>query len=180
MSKNTDKKWKFLKLNGTINRKYKVSDQGDIVIAKGMVPLKQTNMAKKSPTNGTDYQAVCIPGMDNRARVHRVVCETFHGKAPTGKIYVAHADDRKNNNTAANLSWVTPSENVIAYNSTHKRPKYSEIKISQVKRLLNKGWSNDRVAQKVKMSDSNVSAIKLGYIHSDITPFTEDQISLGN
>jgi len=180
MSNKLDKKWKFLKLNGTVNRKYKVSNHGDIVLAKGMTPVKQYNMGKKSPTNGTDYQSVYIAGFSLPQRAHRIVCETFHGAPSLERNYVAHEDNRKNNNTASNLSWVTPSENAIAYHSTHKKPRYSDIKISQVKRLLNKGWSNDRVAQKVKMSDSNVSEIKLGYIHSDVTPFTKDQIALGN
>lgn len=163
--------WKFLKHNGTMHRKYKVSNHGEIVHSNDMTPLPQHDMQKKSPLNGSDYQAVSIPGVCKGARVHRIVCETFHGKAPAGKNLVNHVDEFKDNNITTNLEWVSPSENLKAYYANHPSVKYTRAKISQVKRLINKGWTNDRIAQKVKMSDSNVSCIKLGRTHNNIEPF---------
>lgn len=43
--------------------------------------------------------------------VHRLVCEAFHGPAPTPLHEVAHADGNKQNNRASNLSWATHREN---------------------------------------------------------------------
>lgn len=180
------RKWKFLKLNGVIDRQYKVSDHGDIVHTKDLQPLTQYDMGKKSPRNGTDYKSVSIPNsvsvpnVCKSVRVHRIVCETFHGEAPVGKNLVAHFNDRKNDNKSSNLGWVSSSENMTMYYENNPYVKYSDSKVSQVKRLVNKLWTNDRIAQKVGMSDSNVSSIKFGYIHSAVEPFTENQLELGN
>lgn len=43
--------------------------------------------------------------------VHRVVCEAFHGKPPTGKHTVEHKDGNRRNNHKDNLCWLTYSEN---------------------------------------------------------------------
>ncbi len=171
MSKNTNIKWKFMKLNGVLNRAYKVSNMGDIVRSKGMTPLTQRDMCKKSAANGSDYKSVYIPGVKTTARVHRIVCETFHGKPPAGKDQVDHIDEYKNNNTATNLRWVSSSENIKAYYANNPSVRYSLNTISTVKKLINRGWTNDRIAQKVSMSDSNVSEIKLGVIHSGVKPY---------
>jgi len=180
MTKKTNIKWKFMKLNGVLNRAYKVSNMGSVVLAKTMIPLKQYDMFKKSSINGTDYKSVRIAGYSSPVRVHRIVCETFYGKAPAGKTQVNHKNSRKNCNIASNLQWVTPSENALHFYKNNPTIKHSITVISNVKTLTNRGWSNDRIAQKVKMSDSNVSLIKLGYIHTDVKPYTADQIELGN
>lgn len=178
MSTKKEVKWKFMKLNGELNRNYKVSNTGVIIKTKGLMPLKQHDMRKKSSLNGTDYKAVSINGLSRR--VHRIVCETFHGAAPVGSIHVNHIDERKNNNNATNLQWATPSENRQAYLANNGVVRHPRATIVKVKRLLNKGHTNDFIAQEVKMSDSNVSAIKLGYIHMAVKPLTHDQRELGN
>ena len=173
MSKVTTKKWKFMKLNGKMIRKYMVSSTGDIVLTSTKKPLKTSRMYKKNSTNGTDYLSVQING--EKVRAHRIVCETFNGPAPRGRNLVNHVDERKNNNTAKNLAWVSPSENMLAYYSKHAHSFYSRKTISTVKRLINKNWTNDSIATEVKMSDSNVSAIRLGLLHVAVTPYTKYQ-----
>lgn len=177
MAKNTNIKWKFMKLNGVLNRKYKVSNQGDVVLSKTMEPLKQNEMDKKSPMNGSDYMGVHITGIKSAVRVHRIVCETFHGQAKDGKVLVDHVDEYKDNNVASNLQWVTPSENGKRYFDNNGSVRYTRAKIVRTKKLINKGLTNDAIAQKVGMSDSNVSAIKLGNIHAGIEPYTSRQIA---
>ena len=167
------KKWKFLKLNGEINRKYMVSDAGDIVLTRTKKPLKKSRMYKRSNTNGSDYLSVQIDGQKMRA--HRIVCETFHGPAPRGKKLVGHVDDVKSNNRVKNLQWVSASDNMSAYYSKHERTFYTQKAISTVKRLINKGMTNDSIATKMKMSDSLVSAVKLGLLHVEVKPFTKQQ-----
>lgn len=44
-------------------------------------------------------------------KAHRLVCEAFHGPAPTGKQDVNHKDRNKLNNRAENLEWCSRSEN---------------------------------------------------------------------
>lgn len=56
-------------------------------------------------------------------KVHRAVCETFHGNAPIGKNVVIHIDEDATNNRPENLKWGTQKENMnmpkfIAYCKT--------------------------------------------------------------
>jgi hypothetical protein len=44
-------------------------------------------------------------------RVHRLVCETFHGPKPFPEAQVRHLDGNKRNNHADNLRWGTTKEN---------------------------------------------------------------------
>ena len=173
-----DIKWKFMKLNGVLNRAYKVSNYGDIVHAKTMEPLVQRDMDKKCTSNGSDYKAVYVEGKLHRA--HRIVCETWHGPSKGDKVIVDHLDEYKDNNKVSNLQWVSQSENVRRYFTKHDATRHSPSTIVRTKKLLNKGLTNDAIAQKVGMSDSNVSAIKYGYIHAGVKPYTADQVDLGN
>lgn len=45
-------------------------------------------------------------------KVHRAVCEAFHGPAPFDGAVVMHLDENSLNNVPANLSWGTQRENL--------------------------------------------------------------------
>ena len=45
-------------------------------------------------------------------RVATLVCEAFHGFAPAPRMHVNHLDGNHLNNSAINLEWATPSENI--------------------------------------------------------------------
>lgn len=47
-------------------------------------------------------------------KVHRLVCEAFHGPSPEGKPYVLHRDEDSTNNLKSNLYWGTQKENLNA------------------------------------------------------------------
>lgn len=181
MAKAKTLQWKFLKLNGTIDRAYKVSNEGDVFNVKKGVRVASYDMKKKSPFNGTDYQSVYLKGY-GQLRLHRVVCETFHGAAPTGKNIVLHLDECKDNNNKTNLKWGTAGENSRGWITAIGGvvPRHSLAKIRRAKKLLNKGYTNDKVATMTKIGDSNISQIKLGRIHRAVEPLTNVQIELGN
>lgn len=68
-------------------------------------------------------------------KVHRAVCEAFHGPAPFDGAVVMHLDENSLNNRPENLKWGTQKENLnapgfIAYcqsrkgeNSTHAKAR---------------------------------------------------------
>ena len=72
-------------------------------------------MLNPTLTNGDPYlfQMLC-DGKDKRrkVRIHRLVCETFHGPAPADKPHACHRDDNKLNNHADNLYWGSFSDNI--------------------------------------------------------------------
>ena len=45
-------------------------------------------------------------------KVHRLVCEAFHGPAPFHRAVVIHLDEDATNNKADNLKWGTQKENM--------------------------------------------------------------------
>jgi hypothetical protein len=45
-------------------------------------------------------------------KVHRLVCEAFHGPAPEGLPVVIHLDEDATNNRPENLKWGTQKENL--------------------------------------------------------------------
>lgn len=47
-------------------------------------------------------------------KVHRLICEAFHGPAPSGKTVCMHIDENAANNRPANLAWGTQKENLNA------------------------------------------------------------------
>ena len=180
MTKSKTVQWKFLKLNGEIDRRYKVSNEGEIFNVKKGVLVKAYAMQKKSPFNGSDYQQVYVAGKLHR--LHRIVCETFHGQAPAGKDIVLHSDEYKDHNHKDNLKWGTLGENSRDfYASRNGKPaRYSEAKIRRVKTLINKGYTNDKVATMTKVGDSSVSLIKMGRSRRTVLPLTNRQVELGN
>ena len=47
-------------------------------------------------------------------KVHRLVCEAFHGPQPDGKPICMHLDENSANNRPDNLAWGTQKENLNA------------------------------------------------------------------
>jgi hypothetical protein len=47
-------------------------------------------------------------------KIHRLVCEAFHGPAPFSRAVVMHADENSRNNRPENLKWGTQKENLNA------------------------------------------------------------------
>lgn len=54
-------------------------------------------------------------------RVHRIVCEAFHGEPPTAQHIVDHIDTNRQNNRPENLRWITKLENILNNPITRRR-----------------------------------------------------------
>lgn len=57
------------------------------------------------------YEVASLGSVDN-VKVHRVICEVFHGSPKGEKKQVNHIDCNRSNNRADNLEWVSASENI--------------------------------------------------------------------
>ncbi|MDB5445665.1 MAG: hypothetical protein JWQ97_982 [Phenylobacterium sp.] len=61
-----------------------------------------------------DYLCVAVAGTGKPSpthHVHTMVCETFHGPRPEGRLAL-HRNDVRHDNRDENLRWGTPAENV--------------------------------------------------------------------
>ena len=73
--------------------------------------------------------------------VNRMVCEAFHGPAPSLLHHAAHLDGDKQNNYFTNLMWKTSAENAadtakhgIFKGERHPRAKLSEQDVIEIRR----------------------------------------------
>lgn len=72
-------------------------------------PLPVKARVLKTWTDSKGYVISTIKGPQRK--VHRLVCEAFHGPPPPGKDQVRHLDGDPSNNHPANLRWGTAKEN---------------------------------------------------------------------
>lgn len=121
-------------------------------------------------------------GAVHRRLVHRLVCEAFHGPAPTKLHQVAHADGTRTNANAANLRWVTRSENMedarahgtLAMGARHGRTRspertprgerhgHAKITEDDVRIIRSSGASGSVLAARYGISPSAISVIRSG------------------
>jgi len=106
---------------------------------------------------------------------HRLVALYFLAKPKPNQIFVAHLDYNKNNNTAANLRWMTKEENiahqqkspaVIARKNSPagklNNAKLSVPKVMLIKKGLNQNKSSKLLAKQFEVSDMQIHRIKIG------------------
>lgn len=105
--------WKDVK---GFESRYEVSEYGD-------VRSKKTGKFMTKFENNKGYlRVVLFDGQKNHnAFVHRLVAEAFCERDSDLKTQVNHINENKLDNRAANLEWVTPSENVNHGTSLNRR-----------------------------------------------------------
>jgi hypothetical protein len=83
------------------------------VSSNGVIRNNSTGLRLFGELDRDGYRRVNLSsaGKALKRRVHRLVCEAFHGPAPEG-CEVCHLDGTRTNNRAENLRWGTRSENV--------------------------------------------------------------------
>lgn len=93
----------FVWEDGTVERAVdsrRYTKAGDIMRGRVLVSgYRQFNLINKD-------------GNRTLIRANRLVCEAFHGPAPSTAHHAAHSDGVKLNNRQENLYWATPKENM--------------------------------------------------------------------
>jgi hypothetical protein len=104
-------------------------------------------------------------------KVHRLVCEAFHGPAPVG-CEVALLDGNSRNNAAENLRWVTHRENVghqVAHGTLfsgtfgralHPNAKLNEAQVAEIR--ATQGASTRALAKQYGVNQSQIVRIRNG------------------
>lgn len=92
---------------------YAVSSAGEV---KRITPdkygrLSGTPMKASSDSDGYLQVNLFGPNGKRTVKIHRAVCDAFHGPRPSGDHEVAHGDGARQNNRSENLRWATRKEN---------------------------------------------------------------------
>ena len=136
---------------------YSASSEGRILGPRGLIG---------GTPDRDGYRRANISGR-RKCRFHRVVCEAFHGSAPTSEAHAAHLDGDPANNRADNLAWKTAranNEDKRAHGTHQTGEKHPRVKLTaaQVAEIREGGQSSRAAARKYGVSQSQVSRIRLG------------------
>lgn len=108
-------------------------------------------------------------GKQTWQKVHRLVCEAWHGRPPTG-TQCAHLDGNPLNNSPENLAWVTAAENT-AHKKLHGRPHggttgerhpMAKLTAGQVEEIRAAEESVRQLAARYGVSFAQISRIRSG------------------
>lgn len=114
---------------------------------------------------------MCLNGKKILRKVHRLVWSAFHGEIPL-ELQINHLDGNKTNNCLWNLELVNQSGNLRhAYKHGLMRPKKGERNgaakltedlVLKIIDALKSGKTSASLAREHRMSESQISNIKLG------------------
>lgn len=68
--------------------------------------------AKHRASKNARHQYLAVMYRGRNYKIHRLVCEAFHGSAPFDRAIVLHLDENAMNNAPSNLRWGTQKENL--------------------------------------------------------------------
>jgi hypothetical protein len=149
-----------------------------------------TQMPESLDQDGYPVVLVRVASRKRRnLRVHRAVCEAFHGPKPSPDHLVRHLDGDKANNVPTNVVWGTHAENEAdavrmgekatghrsgAYTKPHRRRRGSENGNSKlnpeiVLAILHDNRKQSDIADQHGICQALVSQIKVGRVWNHVT-----------
>jgi len=147
---------------------YEVSSLGRVRRTKGGRGTRKNRDIGSLCKKGS-YVSVALQNdlVIRRAFVHRLVCEAFHGPAPSPQHQVAHADGNGTNNAASNLRWATSKENhadrfrhgTAAQGVRNGRAKLTEADVRQIRQLGVEGVFHYRIGARFGITQAMTSRI---------------------
>lgn len=154
---------------------YEVSNLGRCRSAKSTCGTRIGLVLRPGLSRG--YQRVVLVNLEIRKniQVHRLIYESFVGPIPAG-MQINHKNGQKADNRLENLEVVTPSENTLhGFRSLGRKPvknpqpgaengraKLTEAQLPEIFRLRELGWSQQRIADKLGIHQTNISRVLLG------------------
>jgi len=120
--------------------------------------------------NGHGYLQITlhIEGAVVTRYVHRLVCEAFHGPAPSPLHEAAHGDRTPVHNTPDNLRWATKTENdadkkrhgTVLHGERHPMVRLTPDQVIEIRRRLGRGHRQADIADDFGIAPGTVSKIK--------------------
>ena len=145
---------------------YSVSNLGQVRRDVAGRRLSAGSIVAQAENHGGYMTVALYPFKRNiNRRVHRLVCEAFHGPAPTPHHQAAHLDGNPKNNHAENLAWVTKEENEahkVAHGTRAFGARHGNAKLTAADvRAIRASYETQAViAARYGLSQSYVSQIR--------------------
>lgn len=132
----------------------------------------------KPAKNSKGYMTVqlydgSIPKKPKSYLVHRLICEAFNGEPPDEKSQVNHKDGNKQNNSADNLEWTTPLENVrhsievLGIHRLGEQNSNHRITADEILLILESSLSSEEVARRIGCSGGYVRSVRRRHKRAD-------------
>lgn len=143
---------------------YRIARDGTVIGRSGKV-------LKPNPDGqGYAHMNMCLPDNGRKSvRVHRLVCEAWHGLRPSLRHVVAHRDGNRSNNHADNLRWATFEENEAdkiqhgtrQVGQDHHAARLTDDKVREARAMRRTGTSFAKIATAFGVTKATVQqAIK--------------------
>lgn len=107
-------------------------------------------------------------------RLHRLVCEAFHGPAPEGCRLVRHLDDNKQNNRPENLAWGTDLDNYrdgvrngVMRELPPRKRLFSLERVAAMREAHAAGRSINSLAKEAGVSQQSLTPVIKGHHYRD-------------
>lgn len=150
----------WLRLSTSPYRSYEVSSDGRV---------RRDGRELKGFVDRYGYRTVLLSyaGLSRRFKVHRLVCEAFHGPA-LGGLQAAHLDGNPLNNDASNLAWKSAADNNAdkLLHGTHQagvnHPR-ARLNKQQVEHIRASPLSSRAAAREFGIAQSHVVRIRKGH-----------------
>lgn len=149
---------------------YRVSNQGRVVslwrrINHDWIVVSDRPKLLRQTRNDNGYIMFRLnrDGKQRLRSLHILVLEAFVGPRPPG-LEGRHLDDDKDNNQPANLEWGTRSQNMQdrVVHGLDGISKLTPETVHEVRRLLDLGVTQRKIAAQFHLNQSTVSNIKTG------------------
>ncbi len=105
-----------------------------------------------------------------KVRINRLICESFHGPAPSPKHEAAHRNGNRTDNRPANLKWATGTENAAdklehgtqAKGEGHGMSKLRSADIVSIRSQAERGIPHHAIAEQFEVTQTCVSQVVSG------------------
>jgi len=125
---------------------------------------KQHKLSQRSDKDGYKIIRIVHQGQRRFLKVHRLICEAFHGPCPENMMS-RHLNGVRTDNTPDNLCWGTPQENsddkirhgTMCVGERHGRAKITKKTAELIRQRYAAGESQVSIAADVGISQSVIS-----------------------
>ena len=146
---------------------YEASSDGEIRLTIQRRSRKPRILKGGLHSNGYRSVQTTFNGKKVLALVHRLVCEAFHGPAPSRVHEVRHLDGQRSNNKPSNLKWGTGKENAAdrrrhrrdRLGARHHCAKIDDHEVIAIFCLARRGYTGDEIADLFGLDRNQINKI---------------------